>query len=119
RFPAMSGWRWGFHEVARRQGDFAMAGALVGLSVDANSIVQAARLVVFAVEDRARRMDAVLAGLLGRPADGIDFGSVALSAAAEVDPRSDLHADADLRLHLVYTCVTRALTDAATALPGA
>nr|WP_281389294.1 xanthine dehydrogenase family protein subunit M [Parapusillimonas granuli] len=113
RFPAPLGrWRWGFHEIARRRGDFALAGALVGLNVDENDVVQAGRLVVFAVEDRARRLDAALSTLIGRGIADIDTELIGLSAAASVDPRSDMHASADQRCHLVHSCVTHALAGA-------
>ncbi|GAA5233581.1 xanthine dehydrogenase family protein subunit M [Verticiella sediminum] len=119
RFPApLRGWCWGFHEIARRHGDFALAGALVGLGVDENSVVTAARLVVFAVEDRARRLDAVLSDIVGRGVAEIDGELAGLSAAAAIDPRSDLHASAELRSHLVHVCVMRALAAAMERLPG-
>lgn len=113
RFPApLRGWRWGFHEIARRRGDFALAGALAGLAVDENFVVTAGRLVVFAVEDRARRLDGALSGAVGRRLDEIDKDLAGLSAAASVDPRSDLHASAEQRFHLVHACVMRALAAA-------
>lgn len=113
RFPALlHDWRWGFHEIARRRGDFALAGALAGLAVDENSVITAARLVVFAVEDSARRLDAALSDAVGHKFDEIDVELAGLSAAAAVDPRSDLHADAELRSHLVHVCVMRALAAA-------
>ncbi|OWT54844.1 FAD binding domain-containing protein [Candidimonas nitroreducens] len=114
RFPApLRGWRWGFHEIARRRGDFAMAGALAGLAIDDSGLISAARLVVFAAEDRARRLDAALVGVVGCKPDEIDPDLAGLAAAAEVDPRSDLHASAALRFHLVHSCVVRALVEAA------
>ncbi|MDX3905144.1 MAG: xanthine dehydrogenase family protein subunit M [Pigmentiphaga sp.] len=110
--PFAPGWRWGFCEISRRHGDFALAGAMAGLRFDAG-VIREARLVVFAVEDRPRRMDAALSHLVGHAPAADGLAMAALSAATAVSPRSDLHASADFRQDLVLACVERALGDAA------
>jgi carbon-monoxide dehydrogenase medium subunit len=115
-FPALSpGWRWGFHEIARRRGDFALAGALAGVCVNELGRVTHGRLVVFAAEDQARRFDDVFSMPPGESLPGLDIDridSIGLSVAAQVEPRSDLHADAALRAHLVHACVVQAVGQA-------
>ena len=114
RFPALEqNWRWGFHEIARRHGDFALGGALVGLALDADDVVTSGRLVVFAIEDRARRLDVVLKPLIGSHINELEPDLTGLAAAAALDPRSDLHASANLRGHLVHACVVKAVNNAA------
>lgn len=113
RFPPYAPqWRWGFHEISRRLGDFAMAGAMVGVRLDDTGCVAEGRLVVFAAEDRAVRLDDCLAPLMGQRLDAAAYEDIGLTAAAQVSPRSDLHASAALRLNLVAVCVSKALADA-------
>jgi len=110
--PFDTEWRWGCCEVSRRQGDFALAGAMVGLRLRGGVLIDA-RLVVFGVEDKPRRMDAELSHLLGQPPSISGFSRAGLFAAMNVSPRADLHASADFRQDLVIVCVERALWDAA------
>jgi len=51
---AAAGWRWGFDELARRHGDFALAGLAAGAAVTAGAIAQP-RLVFFGVGTRPVR----------------------------------------------------------------
>lgn len=88
-------------EVARRPGDFAIAGAFVALG----STI--ARIVVFGVHDRPFRVreaeDAALSG--ASPAD------VAAIVRGAVSPQADTHASAAYRRHLAGTVVARALEE--------
>jgi len=59
-----AGWRWSFDELARRHGDFALAGVAAGARVE-SGVVAETRLVFFGVGTRpvrARRAEAALAG---------------------------------------------------------
>src|SRR5690606_17660774 len=62
RLPAWQPqWRWGFQEVCRRQGDFALVGAVVVVQMDDRGVCQAARLTMFGVGGtpvRLRRAEA-------------------------------------------------------------
>ncbi len=113
-----AGTGWGFHEVARRHGDFALVGVAALVTVRAG-VVQHARVALFgagATPVRARRAEAALTGQ--RPSDGV-IGEAAAQAAAEIAPDSDLHATAAYRRRAARTLVTRALTDAAAGAKGA
>lgn len=108
--PAGAG--WGFHEVARRHGDFALVGAAALLTVGAG-VVQHVRVTLFgagATPVRARHAEAALSGQR-LSADVI--AEAATRAAAEIEPDSDLHATAAYRRRAGRTLVTRALSDAA------
>lgn len=99
---------WGFAEVARRRGDFAIvaAGALLTVRDDR---VDNARLVLTGISDTPIRLPAV-EDLLRSCV--IDAGSVAQAAQVARDavaPNADLHASADYRRHLVGVLTRRVL----------
>jgi len=102
----------GFHEFARRQGDFALAGAAALLDVDATGIVRRAALALFGVAEQPVRLDAAEAALTGKP---LDLTSIQTAAAAAwlIEPISDIHASGEYRRHLAQVLSARALTDAA------
>jgi carbon-monoxide dehydrogenase medium subunit len=64
---AAAGWRWGFDELARRHGDFALAGLAAGSRSDAGVLAEL-RLVFFGVGTRPVRARAPRPA--GRPACG-------------------------------------------------
>jgi carbon-monoxide dehydrogenase medium subunit len=80
---------YGFHEFARRQGDFALAGAAVLL-----------------------RLAAAEAALIDKELD-LEAIQRAAAAAWQIEPTSDIHASGDYRRHLAQVLSQRALTDAA------
>lgn len=86
------GWRWTVLEVARRAGDFALAGVVAGV----DPTRAGGRLAVFGAGPTAYRVD-------GSPAELVER---VLSAAA---PTGDLHGSAAYRRHLVGVVASRAL----------
>jgi aerobic carbon-monoxide dehydrogenase medium subunit len=103
---------WGFHEVARRHGDFALVGVAAVLTVR-GGVVERARVALFgagATPVRARQAEAALTGQ--RPSADV-IAEAATRATTEMEPDSDLHATAAYRRRAGRTLVTRALTDAA------
>jgi aerobic carbon-monoxide dehydrogenase medium subunit len=102
----------GFHEFARRQGDFALAGAAALLDVGADNIVRRAALALFGVAEQPVRVDAAEATLTGKVIDHIAIQTAA-AAAWLVEPISDIHAGGDYRRHLAQVLSARALADAA------
>lgn len=109
RLPPRTG--WGFEEVARRSGDFALAAVAVTLTVEDGNIAQA-RVAITGVAPTARRVAAAEAMLVGTKLDdGAGEGTIeAVRAAA--DPPTDLHASSDYRRHLVGVLAERALAAA-------
>jgi CO/xanthine dehydrogenase FAD-binding subunit len=99
---------WGFEEVARRHGDFALAAVGATLRLDGGAIAEA-RLAVAGAGDTALRLTAVEAILQGQRLEA-DVADAACNAArTAVDPHDDLHASADYRRHLVGVLAGRAL----------
>ena len=106
RLPAApAGSRHGFHEVARRHGDFALAGAAVVVAPAPPGAVRHVRIALFGVAPCAFRAVAAEAALTaGAPAE-----QVAALAAAAAEPHDDTHATAAYRRRAVHVCVLRAL----------
>jgi len=113
RVPVLApGTGWSMLEVARRHGDFAMAGAALTLRLDGGRIASA-RIVLFGVGPvpvRARAAEAILAG--EKPGAAIYTRAAAQVCAGVSEPLSDLHASAEYRLHLAGVLVERALAEA-------
>jgi carbon-monoxide dehydrogenase medium subunit len=107
-----TGHGYGFHEFARRHGDFALAGAAALLDVGAGNVVRRAALALLGVAASPVRVDAAEARLTGQPLDVALIRSAA-AAAWQVEPMTDIHASADYRRHLAQVLSVRALTDAA------
>ena len=92
-------------EVARRPGDFAIAGAFVGLEMN-NGNVSDLRLGLFGVGDRPVRLKAIEDEARGSPLLPAEVGDAVRGA---VDPRTDVHGTAEYRRSLAGTLVERAL----------
>ena len=119
RFPAWPrGRRWGFRELARRRGDFAVAGTACTVDVDASGTCTDARIVVFGVADGPVRATASEAALRGRVIDADAIRAAAAAAAVGLEARGDPHASAAYRLELVRTLTARALDDAVARAPA-
>ncbi len=102
----------GFHEFARRQGDFAIAGAAALLDVGADNVVRRAALTLFGVAASPLRVEAAEAQLAGKPLDAAAIRAAA-AAAWLIAPISDIHAGGEYRRHLAQVLSARALNDAA------
>ena len=103
---------WAFLEMARRHGDFALAGVACTLTLDSAGICEGARIAAFGVGDGpvlSTKAAAVLAGAAPGPKV---IGEAAAAVAADVDPSSDIHASAAYRRSLVEVLTNRALTRA-------
>jgi carbon-monoxide dehydrogenase medium subunit len=102
----------GFHEFARRHGDFALAGAAALLDIGAGNVVRRAALSLFGVAEQPVRVDAAEAALTGKAPDSRAIHDAA-AAAWLIEPISDIHAGGDYRRHLAQVLSARALVDAA------
>jgi carbon-monoxide dehydrogenase medium subunit len=105
--------RWGFEELARRRGDFAMAGVAVFYDVDARGHATNAHVGVIGACHRPHRITAAEAVLNGRAIDATVMAAAGRAASAGVEPPSDLHASAAYRRALVAALIERALAQAA------
>ena len=107
--PPGAGWRSGFQELARRHGDFAVAGLAARVRLD-RDVVAEARLVflgVGAAPVRARGAERVLTG---RRVDTDALAAAHRALAGELDPPGDVHGSPALRRHLAGVLLTRVVT---------
>jgi carbon-monoxide dehydrogenase medium subunit len=114
RFPAPpSDMAWGFQEVSRRYGDFALVGVVAGLALNpARDTITAARLSYFGVGPTPLRVRDAEAGLLGqRPGDNA-FAAAGAIASQRVDPDNDIHATVAYRRSVAGALTRRALREA-------
>ncbi len=94
-------------EVARRHGDFALAGVAAVLGRDRAGRCLDPRIALFGVAATPLRATAAEAALRGQGPDG--FPAAADAAAAGLEPASDVHASADYRREVARALVQRAL----------
>jgi carbon-monoxide dehydrogenase medium subunit len=106
KLPLQTG--WGFEEVARRHGDFALAAVAVILTLSGGKIAQA-RIALTGVGPTALRATEVEQILIGQSLDG-DVTARAIAAVRDaIEPETDLHASSDYRRHLAGVLTSRAL----------
>ncbi len=100
-----------FHEVSRRYGDFALAGAAALVTLDTNGAVSGARLTLTgSAPIRARDAETTLLG--EKPSDAL-FREAARRAVNGIEQDSDMHASADYRRRACAVMARRALARAA------
>jgi CO/xanthine dehydrogenase FAD-binding subunit len=102
---------WGFEEVSRRHGDFALAAVGAMLTVAEGKIAQA-RIAIAGADEKPVRASDAEALLKGRALEPKLLDAARDAARACVNPNSDLHASADYRRHLVGVLAEKALTSA-------
>lgn len=109
--PARTG--WAISEVARRHGDFALAGAVATLTLDEAGNTAEARLALFGVSDRPVRLSAAEQALQGQAPDAESFAQAAEVAQSSLTGLTDdVHASADYRRHVAGVLLQRALGEA-------
>ena len=110
RLPTLGyGWRWGFREVSRREGDFALVGSIAMLKNDSDGVCREARITMFAVGDGPARMPAAEAALVGRVVDDAARREAAALVSEAVTPGSDIHASSEYRTEVSAVMARRAL----------
>ena len=130
RFGEFGGdWRWGFYEVCRRAGDFALAGAIAQVQLevppedapgtadaaaapDAEPLCRAARLTLFGVGPVPQRIPAAERLLAGRRLDADALRQAAALVEEALEPDSDIHAPAQYRREVGAVAARRALESA-------
>jgi CO/xanthine dehydrogenase FAD-binding subunit len=109
KLPARTG--WGFEEVARRSGDFALAAVAATLTLSDGAISHA-RIAMTGIGPTAKRAHAAEAMLAGQRLESGIVDKVIEAVRASVNPETDLHASSDYRRHLVGVLAGRALAAA-------
>jgi carbon-monoxide dehydrogenase medium subunit len=111
RFPAPpKDSAWCVLEISRRHGDFAIAGIVAGLALDADrQIIRRARLVYFGVGPTPMRVEAAEKALVGQVSEEAAFAAAGEIAGREIDPSNDIHASAEYRRAVAATLTKRAL----------
>ena len=101
---------WAFVEVARRQGDYAMAGIAALLSVDADGKCDQSTLVYLNVGEGPITASQASESLIGAKADEKAFSEAAkIASQEEISPFGNVHASADYQRHLSEVLTRRAL----------
>jgi len=101
---------FGVEEIARRKGDFALIGALAGVTVDGDRVTRAC-ITMIGVGSTPVRCHEAEAALIAAGANA-DLDEIGRIAAAPLTPTHDAHASAAYRKHVSPAIVRRALTAA-------
>jgi aerobic carbon-monoxide dehydrogenase medium subunit len=112
RIPALSpgaGWSW--MEIARRHGDFALAGVGVVLVIRRGMIAEA-RIALTGVGPTPVRGGAAERLLVGHAPSDTLWTEAAEAVRAAVTPDGDIHASAEYRKHVAGVLTQRALREA-------
>ena len=102
---------WGFEEVARRHGDFALAAVAATLTVSGGAI-EHARIALTGIGPTALRVTAAEGLLIGHALEPDLSKRVIDAVRAKIEPETDLHASSDYRRHLAGVLTGRALAAA-------
>jgi carbon-monoxide dehydrogenase medium subunit len=114
RFPVLAERTgWSFDEIARRRGDFAMAGVATTVTLESDGHCSAARVVVFGVAPTPFRARQTEEALIGERPDEALLERAAEQATDEIEePLSDIHASAPYRRSLAQVLTRRGLAEA-------
>jgi aerobic carbon-monoxide dehydrogenase medium subunit len=112
RFPVWgSGAGFAIEELARRNGDFAVAGAICAVQLDGDVIGRAA-VALLGMSDTPVRAADVEQQLTGSSPDSLDLESLGRDAVAPLAPPDDIHATGRYRKRIGSALVSRALARA-------
>ena len=103
---------WGFHEVARRSGDYALAGSSAVITLDDAGVCTRARIALFGVSATPVRATEAEELLVGNAYSATLVKEAALAIHNVVDPESDVHATKEYRRSVVEVLTARAIEDA-------
>ena len=115
-FPVWGG-RSGFavEEFARRHGDFAIAGATVGVELDGDDRIRRCAIGLIGLGSQPERAATAEAELTGRPVTDVEPDEVGRLAMAELESvPADQHGSAEYRKRVGAAMVARAWTTATT-----
>ena len=109
KLPPRTG--WGFEEVARRHGDFALAAVAATLTI-ADGAISQARIALTGVGPTPLRAAEAEALLQGHALEASLTGRAIEATRAAIAPETDLHASSDYRRHLAGVLTGRVLAAA-------
>ena len=113
RFPVASGRTvWGFQELCRRPGDFAIAAVACQLTLDQNGACTAASLAVGGAHSTPLLIAEIEKAVKGNRGEEGAIKEAAEIAAAAVEPPADVHGSAEFRRRMVKVMTARALREA-------
>jgi len=97
-----------FMELARRHGDFAMAGVACHARIEGN-VVADARLVYFGSEPKPTLGKGAIAAIKGKAWTDASRDAALAALADDLDPMSNLQGNAETKLHLQRVLTRRAM----------
>jgi carbon-monoxide dehydrogenase medium subunit/2-furoyl-CoA dehydrogenase FAD binding subunit len=103
---------WGFQELCRRPGDFALAAVACQLTLDQNKACTAVSLAVGGAHDTPLHVADAEKTLNGSRGEDEALKQAAELVAAAIDPPSDVHGSSDYRRQMVKVLTVRALKEA-------
>ncbi|MDB5642594.1 MAG: molybdopterin dehydrogenase [Hyphomicrobiales bacterium] len=109
--PWRTGHGHGFHEYARRHGDFAICSSGVLIEADARGAVTRLAIVIGGVGPAPVRLREAETAAVGQPISAKLIAEIA-AVAERVDAVSDAHVGADYRRHLAGVLTRRAMASA-------
>src|SRR5882672_10859443 len=98
-----------FMEVARRRGDFALAGVAAIMTTDAQARCLQMRLALCGVGETPVDASAAAASLIGQPCTGEAIEAVAAEVRGMIDPSGNVHASPDYQRHIAGVLTQRAI----------
>lgn len=108
-FPVLqAGYKSAFSELARRHGDYAMAGLAVHAKVDGTTVSNL-RLVYFAVGSTAVLATSAAAAIEGKPVDETNIAAAQAALGEDLDPFDDMASSGAMKLHLAKELTGRVL----------
>ncbi len=104
----LTGRLWAIQEIARRSGDYAMAGLAATLQLEAGRVIKP-RLVYFGVGNIPVLAAAASGALEGRSLDRASITAAQQALAKDLDPPQDLHGPPEMKRHLARVLTERVL----------
>jgi carbon-monoxide dehydrogenase medium subunit len=105
---------WSFHEIARRHGDFALAGCAALVELDAGGErIASARVALFGVDATPVRLLEAEPALTGLVPDATAIDDIAAGAAAKLEPATDVHGSTAFRRDIARRLIATGIRDAA------